>query len=155
MKYPSSENGFHSRQADLICLSYWKLLNESLLSNGHPHESVAEALFYAPFAVLSHTTDADPLFNYANLKALALFEFDWDELIGMPSRYSAAESTQAERNRLLKEVGLHGFIKHYQGVRLTKSGRKFLIKDSVVWNLADDQGGFAGQAACLRAWEFL
>lgn len=155
MKIPSMENGFQRRQADLICLSYEKLLNETLLKHIRPDESGAEALFYAPFAVLSHTTDADPLFNYANLKALELFEFDWDEMIGMPSRYSAGENTQAERDRLLKEVGRHGFIRHYQGVRLTKSRRKFLIQDSVVWNLIDDQGGYAGQAACLNAWKFI
>ncbi|MBK8817178.1 MAG: MEKHLA domain-containing protein [Methylococcaceae bacterium] len=155
MNYPSPDNGFHNRQAALICESYQLLLRESLLNSHHPFETQAEALFHAPFAVLSHTVDTDPVFNYVNLNAMELFEFTWDEFIGIPSRLSAAPACQADRDRLLKEVSLNGYIKDYQGVRLRKTGGKFLIKNSVVWNLCGDRGNYAGQAACLIDWEFL
>lgn len=41
-------------------------------------DSRAAAVFDAPFAVVSHGTEADPVFNYANRTALQLFEMDWD-----------------------------------------------------------------------------
>ena len=54
------------------------------------------ALWDAPFAVLAHsTTGPEPVFVYANAKGLELFECTWGELIGLPSRQSAAEEQQA------------------------------------------------------------
>lgn len=155
MKYPSAENGFYKGQAEIIIRSYRKLLAIDLIEAKQPVTAVAEALFYAPFAVLSHTVDADPVFNYANLKTLELFGFSWDELIGLPSRFSAEPGCQTDRDRLLKEVNQNGFIENYTGVRLAKMGARFLIKNAVVWNLSDEEGVYVGQAACLKDWEFL
>jgi hypothetical protein len=155
MNYPSESNSFHHEHVAIICESYRRLLGIDLLEADCTFGSLSEALFYAPFVVLSHTADADPLFNYANLKALELFEFSWNEFIGLPSRLSAAPTCQSDRDKLLKAVGQYGFIKDYQGIRLAKSGTKFMIKNAVVWNLLDDEGHFVGQAASLKDWEFL
>ena len=46
-----------------------------------------KALFYAPFVCCSH--DETDTFNYANQAALNLWEFEWDDFIGMPSTKSA------------------------------------------------------------------
>lgn len=155
MNYPSESNSFHQEHVAIICQSYRKLLGVNLVEADGDYGSISQALFYAPFAVLSHTADADPLFNYVNLKALELFEFSWDEFIGLPSRLSAAPACQSDRDKLLKAVGQYGFIKDYQGIRIARTGKKFMIKDAVVWNLLDDEGRYVGQAACLKDWTFL
>lgn len=155
MKYPSDENGFQKEPAALILGNYRKFLAKELLETNSSIETQAKALFYAPFAILSHTADTDPVFNYANMKALELFGYDWHELIGLPSRLSAEPVCQSDREKLLKQVSENGYIKDYQGIRLTKTGDRFLIKGATVWNLLDNDRCYVGQAACLKAWEFL
>jgi hypothetical protein len=56
---------------------------------------------------------------------------------------------------LLAEVTQHGFISGYEGVRISSTGRRFLIKNVTVWNLADAQGRPAGQAAAFDTWHDL
>ena len=146
---------FLIEQASLIARSYLRLLNRPLLPGECGTEAFANALFHAPFAVVSHNTDSDPIFNYANAKALELFEMDWNEFIRMPSRLSAEPVNRQERERLLALVTEQGYIDHYQGVRISKTGKRFMIRNAVVWNLADDSGEYKGQAACFSDWEFL
>lgn len=152
---PSEENGFHAEHADLLLQSYQRLLGEPLLVDSKTGMSLAERLFKAPFALVSHTTDEDPIFNYANLTALSLFEFSWEEFITLPSRLSAEPVNRQERERLLAEVTEKGFIRHYEGVRVSKTGKRFRIKKAVVWNLLDSEGVFRGQAASFGDWKYL
>ncbi|SFL62047.1 MEKHLA domain-containing protein [Methylorubrum salsuginis] len=101
----------------------------------------------APFAVLAHDTSADPLFVYANRAAQAAFGYDWDEIVGLPSRFSAEAPERAERQRLLDAVARDGFVADYSGIRIAKSGRRFPITDGIVWQLVDEAGVTHGQAA--------
>ncbi|MDA1343729.1 MAG: MEKHLA domain-containing protein [Proteobacteria bacterium] len=155
MNYPSETNQFLSEHIALMSNSYRKLLGEDLIIKNKAHESLAKALFYAPFVVVSHNIAADPVFNYANLKALELFGFSWQEFTQLPSRLSAEPIHQIEREKLLAEVNLKGYIADYKGIRLTKAGQLFLIKNAVVWNLLDSNGRYAGQAARFQQWQFL
>ena len=59
------------------------------LSCGLTGVGLARALYEAPFALVSHNTDSDPRFNYANRTALTLFEMNWNEFTTLPSRMSA------------------------------------------------------------------
>ncbi len=77
--------------------------------------------------MLSHNTKAEPIFNYANAKALDLFELSWEELITLPSRLSAESVNQEERATLLAQVTAHGFIDNYQGIRISSTGKRFKI----------------------------
>ena len=113
----------------------------------------ARAVFFAPFAVVSHDSAADPVFNYANKTALDLFGMTWEEFTSLPSRRSAEIPERAERARLLAEVRSKGFIGNYTGVRISKSGRRFRIANATVWNLADEDGTPRGQAAMFAKWE--
>jgi PAS domain S-box-containing protein len=136
---------------------FFRLLTESferLVSSALPSSHLGPAWLYehAPFAVLAHDTDADPRFIYANRAAQRCFEYAWDELIGMPSRLSAEAPNRAERQRLLDEVSLNGYVSGYRGVRIAKSGRRFWIEDGVVWQLVDANGVHRGQAAMFSAW---
>ena len=155
MDYPSEANQYQIAHALLIRSSFRHLLGREIMPEADSAADFAQSLFHAPFAVLSHDTSGDPVFNYGNLCALSLFEFEWDELCRLPSRMSAESALQADRERFLAEVKDKGYSESYQGVRIGKSGRRFLIKESVVWNLIDDQGRYQGQAACLRQWTFL
>lgn len=151
---PSIANGFHAEHARLLLESYQRLLGRPLMELSNT-ANIGEQIFYANFALASHDTAADPLFNYANRTVLDLFEFDWDELIGMPSRFSAEPGKREEREKLLAEVEAKGFIAGYSGVRIAKSGKRFNIKNAVVWNVHDEHDVYRGQAAYFKEWEFL
>jgi hypothetical protein len=155
MDYPSEDNGFLKEHSKLLCDSYRNLLGKELITQDSSHETIAKTLFYGTFAIVSHNTEIDPVFNYANLKALELFGFNWDEFTRLPSRLSAEPSHQLERKKLLAEVSQQGYTHGCQGIRVTKSGRRFLIKNAVIWNLIDRDGCYAGQAACFADCEFL
>lgn len=118
-------------------------------------EDQARTLFEAPFAVLSALGPfgTDHAFNYANRQALYLFEYAWHELMGKPSSASAEPVHRDERRRLLDEVGKHGFIENYSGVRISRTGRRFRIQNATVFNLLDDTGQYVGQSATFARWE--
>ena len=117
--------------------------------------STALALHQAPFVLLSHNTNADPIFTYGNQKSLEVFEMEWEMLTQLPSRYSAEALLREEREYLLQTVNRQGYIDNYAGVRISSSGRRFLIRQAIVWNLRDPQGHYAGQAAYFDQWEYL
>lgn len=73
----------------------------------------------------------------------------------MPSRLSAEPVSREERARLLAEVSKNGFIDNYTGVRISRTGKRFLIEHAIVWNLLDEQGVYRGQAAMFRDWKYL
>jgi len=129
----------------LIVESHARLTGRPLLGEG-------EALWSAPFAVLAHGLEADPIFFYGNRQALQLFEVSAENLVRMASRLSAEAPGRAERARLLDQVARRGFIADYAGVRVATSGRRFRIEQATVWNLADASGQVHGQAAAFASW---
>jgi hypothetical protein len=139
----------------LLCSSFEKLIGKELVPSNLSTVEAAHFLFDAPFAVISHNSDADPLFNYANRKAMQLFEMVWPEMIGLPSRMSVEPANRDERARLLQRVTDRGYIDNYSGIRISSSGRRFKISDATVWNLTNEQGEYAGQAAMFDRWEFV
>ena len=143
--FESLDQAFLARHSRILVESYRHWTGKPLVSS----ES-ASSLFDAPFAVLSHGTEADPLFNYANLRALALFGMDWPDIIGLPSRFSAEPMLREARAELLERVARHGFVDDYCGVRIAKDGSRFMIRDATVWNLLDEAGQSYGQAAMIR-----
>ncbi|HMP82679.1 MAG TPA: MEKHLA domain-containing protein [Verrucomicrobiota bacterium] len=116
---------------------------------------LSKNLFIAPFVLVSHGTQADPVLNYGNAAALALWEMSWDELTRTPSRLTAEAPVREERARLLAVVTERGFIDDYSGVRISKSGRRFQIERATVWNLITERGEPCGQAAMFSDWHFL
>lgn len=127
---------------------------ELVAGNGSPTE-VARAVFAAPFALVSHGTQADPVLDYGNQTALTLWEMSWEELTRTPSRFTAELPNREERARLLSTVTQRGFIDDYSGVRISKSGRRFRIAQATVWNLITECGEPCGQAAMFDRWELL
>ena len=151
---PGPDNLFFAEHARLLLDSYRRLTGKELVPAGDP-EQRAKALYEADFVAVSHDTAPDPVFNYANLAAQRLFETDWDTFVTLPSRLSAGPVHRDERRRLLDTVTRDGYIDNYAGIRVTQSGRQFRIEAATVWNLADDSGKYAGQAAMFSEWRFL
>ncbi len=112
-------------------------------------------LYEAPFALVAHDTRADPIFGYANRTAQNIFEMNWTEITSIPSRQSAESVLQEERQTLLQRVNQFGFIDNYSGIRISKTGKRFLIRNAIVWNLIDRRGVRVGQAARFDHWEYL
>ncbi|MGE8066252.1 MEKHLA domain-containing protein [Pseudomonas sp. NPDC089569] len=102
---------------------------------------------HAPYALLAHGTQADPLFYYANEQALACFKYPREQFIGMPSRFSASPLDREMRQTLLDEVTAKGIAHGYSGYRVDRLGQAFMIHLGSVWTLLDDQGAACGQAA--------
>ena len=152
---PNESNAFLVNHIELLKSSYQRLIGDSLLPPQQSGLEMAKAAFDAPFALVSHDASDDPIFTYANQAALKLFEMGWDEFTQLRSRESAEPINQQERARLLAGVSNKGFCKGYSGVRISKMGRRFKIKDVTVWNLVDASGCYKGQAAVYADWEYL
>ncbi len=112
-------------------------------------------LWKAPFVLVSHDTQSDPILNYGNQMALELWEMTWEELIKTPSRLTAEPVNQKTRAQLLEKVTREGYIDDYSGVRVTSSGKRFLIEKAIVWNLIDENKKYYGQAATFSQWRYL
>ncbi len=152
---PCPANDYHGEHAERILSSLFRLTGRHLVDPAINGPDRYRQLFEAPFCVVSHNTEADPVFNYGNRTALARFEMTWDEFTRLPSRLSAEPGVREERERLLDRVTRFGFIDDYQGVRVSASGKRFRVEDSMVWNLTDEDGAYRGQAAALFTWSDL
>lgn len=152
---PCVENEFLAPHIGMLTRSLFALTGRLLAEPGLTPGAAASHIFHAPFVVLSHNTEADPVLNYANLAALKLFELDWDTLIRTPSRLTAEAPLREERERLLQEVSQRGYIDDYSGIRVSQNGRRFRIEQATVWNLKDENGQHTGQAALFSQWKFL
>ena len=60
---PSSENAFLADHVTRLCVSYRQLTGRDLIASGDSPAARAEAIYRAPFVVLSHGTEADPIFK--------------------------------------------------------------------------------------------
>src|SRR6185437_14102442 len=135
---------FDSGFFDVLTSSYRHLSGQDLLPPGRDARWLYDQ---TSVAVLAHDGQADPRFVYANRAAKACFEYEWDEIVGLPSRLSAQPDARAERQRMLDDVTRRGISFGYRGLRVAKSGRQFWIEDGVIWQLIAQDGSVVGQAA--------
>lgn len=149
-------DGHAVRRCRILCDSFARLLGRPLLP-GLPSQdrALAQALYDAPVVIVSHGTEADPLFWFANRTAQRLWELEWERFTRLPSRLSAEADERTTREALLRRAEEHGYIDDYRGIRVSASGRRFAIEDVVVWNLTDEHGQRVGQAATFAKWTFL
>lgn len=142
-------------QTQILLRSYRRWLGEDLVaSDGSPADQ-SRILFHAPFVVVSHGTQSDPILNFGNQAALDLWQTDIETLTQMPSRKTAEPVHRDERARLLERTTRDGFVDDYRGIRISSTGRRFFIERATVWNLLDENDEFVGQAATFSDWKFL
>jgi hypothetical protein len=115
----------------------------------------ARAVFETLSVVVSHGTQVDPILNYGNQMALTLWEMDIPTLTSMPSRLTAEPMHRDERAQLMTRAARDGFVDDYRGIRITSSGKRFLIERAIIWNLIDGDGQRVGQAATFSDWKWL
>ncbi len=118
-------------------------------------EMQARALFEVSAVVVSHGTEDDPILNYGNLTALQLWEMTWEQLVKTPSRLTAEPVNRAERERMLEQARMRGYVDTYKGVRITGTGKRFLVDNALIWNVLDPAGKQIGQAATFARWTWL
>jgi len=139
---------FDVTHAQVLTQSFKALLGRDLLmSPPTPSQDLAQALYEAPQIILSHDTSADPRLTYANRAAQALWEMSWVDLVGLPSRKTAEPQHRNQRAAMFEEMRQNGFIENYEGVRISATGKRFLIQKAVIWTLYDDQNQKCGEAA--------
>lgn len=109
----------------------------------------------AEFVLVSHNGANDPILNYGNTFALKLWELDWDSFTQTPSRKTAEADLREKRQEMLAIALKQGYFDKYEGVRISSTGKRFMIKDAIIWNVSDENGNKIGQAAYFTKIEFL
>jgi len=149
------QTDFVIAQTQVLSRNLKKWTGRDLLPGNFSPSEFAEKIFHAPFALVSHGTEADPVLNYGNQAALGLWEMSWEELTRTPSRLTAEASNRREREKSLEAVARRGFVDDYSGVRISKTGKRFRISHATIWNLLTEEAKPCGQAAMFDKWEFL
>lgn len=139
-------------QSDIILRVYSKITNTELFNSGYSPEYRSYLLYHAPFVVVSHGTEEDPVFNYANATAQQLWSIGWEQFTVMPSRLSAEPERAEDRQRLLNEAAAKGFITDYTGIRISSARQRFKIENVLLFNLGNPASEHIGQAAIFRSW---
>ena len=141
--------------SQLLLNSFRHWTGHELLERAGDRASQAHALFLSPFVVVSHGMEEDPLLNYGNQVALELWEMTWENLTRTPSRLTAEPTNRAEREWMLEQAKARGYLDTYRGVRVTSTGRRFLVENALIWTVVDSAGSTVGQAATFSQWTWL
>lgn len=139
----------HSKR---ILTSYATITGINLFDAGYSDEYRSYLLYHAPYVVVSHGIQQDPIFNYGNLMAQQLWQLDWNQFTALPSRLSAEPERTEDRQRLLNEAAEKGYIDNYEGIRISSTGIRFRIINVLLWNLSDEENKKIGQVALFRNW---
>ena len=135
--------------------SYRHWIGRELIERYGDPEFQARAMFDSPLVVVSHGAEADPILNYGNQTALDLWEMTWEQLVKTPSRLTAEPVNRAEREWMLEQARTRGFIDTYRGVRISGTGRRFLVENALIWNVLGAGHEWIGQAATFSRWTWL
>ena len=151
---PIAQSDFIIFHTQCLARSFKQWTGRDLLPGNYSPRDLAARIFDAPFVLVSHDTQADPILNYGNQAALDLWEMSWDEFTHTPSRLTAEAIKREERAKLMEVVTRQGYFENYSGIRVSKTGRRFEISRATIWNLTSDAGQLQGQAATFSEWKF-
>jgi MEKHLA domain len=73
-----------------------------------------------------------------------------EHLLRLERGRGAEEPNHFERQRLLDSVTRNGFVTGHNGLRISRSGRRFWIQHGVVWQLMNDIGITFSRAAVFQ-----
>jgi MEKHLA domain len=79
----------------------------------------------------------------------------WPDFTQMPSRLTSEPDLREVRSQLLASAAQQGYLTGYEGVRISKTGRRFFIQNATIWRVLDQAGNVHGQAATFKDWKFL
>ncbi|WHU90606.1 MEKHLA domain-containing protein [Pantoea agglomerans] len=130
-----------------IDLCYRDVSGKYLYSPNGVHDRYVWLDQEAPYSILAHDSEQDPVFMYANHCALQCFKYCREDILRLPSRLSASPSDRAERQKLLESVAFEGIATGYTGPRIDSMGQIFTIYNGEIWQLRDENNIVWGQAA--------
>ena len=135
--------------------NYARLVKQELLPREGTVLEQAKLLFKSSFVIASHGLQDDPILNYGNQTALDLWEMDWEQFIQTPSRLTTEPINREERARMLEQAKTQGYISDYRGIRVSRSGKRFLVERATVWSIQKPDGTPLGQGAKFLFWTYL
>lgn len=135
--------------------NYARLLKQELILREGTQLEQAACLFKSTFVVASHGLQDDPILSYGNQAALDLWEMNWEQFTQTPSRLTSEPVNREERARMLAQAKTYGYISDYRGIRISRSGKRFLVERATVWNIHKSDGTPLGQAATFSDWTYL
>jgi len=135
--------------------SYRHWIGNDLIERTADAKQRSRTLFEASVVVVSHGVEPDPILNYGNQTALDLWELSWEQFIKTPSRLTAEPDDRAERERMLTQARAKGYYDGYRGVRISSTGKRFLVERALIWTVIDPAGRPIGQAATFSQWSYL
>jgi hypothetical protein len=141
--------------SQLLRDSYRHWIGHDLIKRTADAKQRARTLFEASVVVVSHGVEPDPILNYGNQTALNLWELSWEQFIKTPSRLTAEPDDRAERERMLTQARAKGYYDGYRGVRISSTGKRFLVERALIWTVIDPDGRPIGQAATFSQWSYL
>ncbi len=127
--------------------SYRHWVGKELVARVGDERAQAQRLFEASCIVVSHGVEPDPVLNYGNQVALDLWEVSWEQFTATPSRLTAEADNRPERERMLAQARAQGYYDGYTGVRISSTGRRFVVDRAIIWTVIDLAGSPVGQAA--------
>ncbi|MGH7979688.1 MAG: MEKHLA domain-containing protein, partial [Limisphaerales bacterium] len=127
-----SQSDFIVSHCQCLARSFKRWTGRDLLPGTWSLRELAGKVFDAPFVIVSHGTQADPILNYGNRAALALWEMSWEEFTRTPSRLTAELTKRQARAKVMEVVTRQGYFENYSGVRITKTGRRFEISGATI-----------------------
>ena len=154
-KQPCSANHYLKDDVYQITSSLKMLAGIEIVDFSKSIEEQAIQTYNADYVLLAHNATDDPVFNYGNKAALKLFEMTWEEFTNLHSKYSAEQDEREQREKFLAEVRKNGYADNYSGIRISKSGKRFEIRNVLLWNVFDDKGNRIGQAAMFEDYRYL
>ncbi len=134
--------------------SFERLTGENIIERVNP-ELDYNAIQEGEFVLVSHNGAQDPILNFGNEFALNLWEMDWDSFTKTPSRKTAEADLRERRQEMLEVAEQKGYFDKYEGIRISSSGKRFKIKDAIIWNVFNQEGIKIGQAAYFNQIERL
>lgn len=147
---PGEENDFQGAFVQKVLASHLRATGLPLL-----HSLTAREIWFGDFALLTHRGDPRAMLNYGNTFALGLWECDWEQFTATPSSATAPDDDRAAREQMMQQVGRDGFVSGYEGRRVSRTGRPFLIQEVTIWRLLEENGESFGIAAFFRHCQHL
>ena len=112
------------------------------------------------YVLITHGTEDDPIYNFANRAALAAFWRPWDDVVQLPSSQSVVLRSvdESKRIELMKSVTENNYVEEATGIRVRDDGKFIQLVDAVVWNVVDDGDDdgnrtYIGQAAFFDRYQ--
>jgi len=136
-------------RATVILDSFRRCIGRELIDRSGDAAEDARRLFDLPLAVLAHDTAPQPLLDWANQAAARAFDATPESLLGKLSSATAPPDATADRRALFDVLARQGFVTGYSGVRISLTGRRFIIENVAVFALVDEAGHPAGHAAVI------